>query len=76
MDFFLANVLAVIPLVFIESRVTGSTETTQVLAGLPLPYVYLITALVFLLYILYYVVIPLKVCQARHPPKRLLIIKL
>lgn len=72
MDFFLANVLAVIPLVFIESRVTGSTETTQVLAGLPLPYVYLITALVFLLYILYYVVIPLKVWPGQTPAKRLL----
>lgn len=71
-DFFLANVLAVVPLVFIQSKLTGSTNTTQVLAGLPLKWVYIITALVFVLYIVYYVVIPLKVWRGQTPAKRLL----
>lgn len=71
-DFFLANVLAVIPLVFIQSRLTGSTNTTQVLAGLPLMWVYIITALVFAMYIIYYVWIPYKIWPGQTPAKRLL----
>lgn len=71
-DFFLANLLAVIPLVFLQSRYTGSTNTTQVLAGLPMYLVYTITGLVFLMYVLYYVVIPFKVWPGQTPAKRLL----
>lgn len=71
-DFFFANVLAVIPLVIIQSKLTGSTNTTQVLTGLPIVWVYIITILVFVVYTLYYVVIPWKVWPGQTPAKRLI----
>lgn len=71
-DFFLANVLACIPLVAIQSVVTGSTEVTQVLAGMELKWVYIITACVFIMYLIYYVMIPWKLWPGQTPAKRLL----
>lgn len=75
-DFFLANVLACIPLVAIQSIVTGSTNVSQALTGMDLSWVYIITACVFVMYFLYYVMIPLKVWPGQTPAKKLLGIKI
>ena len=72
MDFMLANIFCVIPLVIIQASLTGSTNTTQILAGIPLHWAYIITFFVFLFYTFYYVYIPLKIWPGQTPAKRLL----
>ncbi|MGX8834961.1 RDD family protein [Amedibacillus sp. YH-ame6] len=71
-DFALSNIFCVIPLVIIQACLTGSTNTTQILAGIPLYWAYIITFFVFLFYIFYYVYIPWKVWPGQTPAKRLL----
>lgn len=71
-DFMLANIFCVIPLVIIQASLTGSTNTTQILAGIPLHWAYIITFFVFLFYTFYYVYIPLKIWPGQTPAKRLL----
>lgn len=72
LDFFFANLIAVIPLVIIQSKLTGKADATQDMAGLPLQWVYIITACVFLCYLFYYVYIPYKIWPGQTPAKRLL----
>ena len=69
-DFMLANIFCVIPLVIIQASLTGSTNTTQILAGIPLHWAYIITFFVFLFYTFYYVYIPLKIWPGQTPAKR------
>lgn len=71
-DLMLANIFCVIPLVIIQASLTGSTNTTQILAGIPLHWAYIITFFVFLFYTFYYVYIPLKIWPGQTPAKRLL----
>ena len=75
-DFFLANVFSVIPLVIIQACLTGDTNTTQVLAGIPLYWAYIITLCVFLFFTFYYVYIPWKIWPGQTPAKRLLHFKI
>ena len=71
-DFFIANVIACVPLVAIQSVVKGTTDVTQALADMELKWVYIITGAVFIMYLLYYVYIPLKVWPGQTPAKRLM----
>lgn len=71
-DFVLSNIFCVIPLVIIQACITGSAETTQILAGIPLYWAYIITLCVFLCFIFYYVYIPWKIWPGQTPAKRLL----
>lgn len=75
-DYILANILVVIPLVLIQGGVLQTTNTTQDLSRMELPYVYLITGVVFLLYVFYYVVVPYKIWPGQTPAKKLLGIKI
>lgn len=75
-DFLLSNLLISIPIVFIQSGVTGKTDITQDLSGMELPYVYLICGCVLLLYLFYYVYIPLKVWPGQTPAKRFMNMKI
>lgn len=75
-DFFLANLLVCIPIVFIQSVVNDTTEITQDLRVVPLSVAYGIVAVVFLFYVFYYVYIPWKVWPGQTPAKRLLGIKI
>lgn len=72
MDFFLANVLCCVPFVLIQGIVNETTDITQDLRVVELPYAYAIVAIAFLLYIFYYVWIPYKIWRGQTPAKRML----
>lgn len=75
-DFFLANVLACVPLCLIEAIVNGNLETTQDLRIVPLPYAYLIVALAFLVHLFYFVYVPYKIWPGQTCGKRFLDMKM
>lgn len=71
-DFFLANLLVCVPIVFVESSIAHANDITQDLRVVSLPMAYLIVALVFIFYLFYYVYIPWKIWPGQTPAKRLL----
>lgn len=71
-DFLLANVLCCIPFVFIQGIVNETTDITQDLRVVELPYAYLIVVIAIILYFFYYVWVPYKIWPGQTPGKRLL----
>lgn len=59
-DFYTASVCSCIPLVYIISIVKNETDFTSDLSTLPVQYAYLAGGLAIAMYLIYYVLVPLK----------------
>lgn len=71
-DWYVGSLFMTLPLVFLYSKLTGTTEMTQTLYAFPGNYGYVAGGLALLFGLLYYVFIPLKVWKGQTPGKRMM----
>lgn len=75
-DWYVASMLAGIPIVLTYSIFFKELEVTQELSKLPVPYCYFIGIIAILVYLAYFIIVPIKIYPGQTFGKRIMDIKM